>query len=77
MNGRIRHDQLAGIVTLLACQRSSTALAVNEQDRHCHGKRLSADRRRGVEPFHAAVVAACHCSIAFALKRRSVRREMR
>jgi hypothetical protein len=30
-----------------------------------------------VEPFHAAEVAACHRSIAFALKRRSVRREMR
>ena len=44
---------------------------------HCHGKRLSAEQGPGVEPFHAAAVAACHCSIALALKRRSVRREMR
>jgi hypothetical protein len=29
------------------------------------------------EPLHADAVAACHCSMALALKRRSVRREMR
>ena len=46
-------------------------------ERHCHGKRLSAEQAPVAEPFHAAAVAACHCSIAFALKRRSVRREMR
>jgi hypothetical protein len=44
---------------------------------HCHGKRLSAKQALVAGPFHTAAVAACHCFIAFALKRRSVRREMR
>jgi hypothetical protein len=55
----------------------SGGTSTNSAGGHCHGKRLSAKQALVAGPFHTAAVAACHCFIAFALKRRSVRREMR